>query len=68
MPPKTAAQVKRLQLIRAKNKLTELRSSAYIWHNLPEEALVAVEAACENMARAIEKFDDAQREAARGYR
>jgi hypothetical protein len=67
MALKTAAQVKRLQLVRAKDKLTEIRSSAYLWHNLPEKALVAVEAACEAMTRAIEAFDEAEREHGRGW-
>jgi hypothetical protein len=55
---KTAAQVKRIQLLKAKDKLTEIRSSAYLWNNLPEAALVQVEAACEAMSRAILAFDE----------
>jgi hypothetical protein len=58
MALKTAAQVKRLQLVRAKDKLTEIRSSAYLWNNIPEEALRQVEAACEAMHRAIIAFDE----------
>ncbi len=68
MAIKSSALVKRAQLQRAKDKLTEIRSSAYLWNNIPPETLKHVEAACEQMQRALQTYDDVMRPFDRGGR
>lgn len=57
MELKTMAQIKRDQLLKLYYKAVAVRSSAYTFGNLPEDALYHVEQACEHLHLVISHFD-----------
>lgn len=57
MELKTMAQVKRTELVRVYDKLVAIRSSSYLWNNIPRESEKHVEDACRSMQEAIREYD-----------
>ena len=54
---KTMAELKRIELQKMYDRAVEVRSSAYLWNNLPPEALHHLEQACEHLHLAVSHYD-----------